>query len=86
MKSYIQESGVSRNDITAKPLSKKNVVVGTVHLIGNVYEVWTGHFVLLRSSSEIFSTLYPGQSQLFTVNGVSGKCVGKLSMGFLATS
>jgi len=24
MKSYIQESGVSRNDITAKPLSKKN--------------------------------------------------------------
>ena len=33
-----------------------------------------------------FSTLYPGQSQLFTVNGVSGKCVGKLSMGFLATS
>lgn len=24
VKSYIQESGVSRNDITAKPLSKKN--------------------------------------------------------------
>lgn len=51
----------------------------------DVYELWTGHILCYLDLLRIIFH-FVIQSQLVTVNGVSGKCVGQLSMGFLATS